>query len=175
MMANVSSWSAACPKASRRTTSYEYDHKFEFTKRHVVESGHTRLGIQTAAFSDGRWWFGCYGGQLLECGRNFEMAGRFDFDCSLGIAELPDGSLLVAGGRSDKQNGCSGWVRLADPDRKKGLVVRPKTASLNGAHWRGRQRVDSREQFVDDVAEDVGQAEVATTITIGELLVLEAE
>lgn len=31
-------------------------------RRHlVVESGHTLMGIQTAAFAKGRWWFGCYG------------------------------------------------------------------------------------------------------------------
>ena len=30
----------------------------------VVKSGYTRLGVQTAAFADGRWWFGCYGSYL---------------------------------------------------------------------------------------------------------------
>ena len=35
---------------------YEYDRKFQFLKRHVIRSGHTRLGIQTATFAAGRWW-----------------------------------------------------------------------------------------------------------------------
>lgn len=34
---------------------------FQFVKKHVLASGHTHLGIQTAAFADGHWWFGCYG------------------------------------------------------------------------------------------------------------------
>ena len=34
---------------------YEYDSDFKFLKKHVIESGHTHLGIQTATFSHGRW------------------------------------------------------------------------------------------------------------------------
>ncbi|MGZ0175128.1 MAG: hypothetical protein ACKVHE_37015, partial [Planctomycetales bacterium] len=34
---------------------YEYDRKFQFIKRHVVSSGWTRLGIQTATFHDDAW------------------------------------------------------------------------------------------------------------------------
>ncbi|MDA8743569.1 hypothetical protein N9N28_02945 [Rubripirellula amarantea] len=32
---------------------YEYDANFQFIKKHVIESGHTHLGIQTAAFAHG--------------------------------------------------------------------------------------------------------------------------
>ena len=40
---------------------YEYDASFKFLRRHVLASGHTQLGIQTVAWADGSWWFGCYG------------------------------------------------------------------------------------------------------------------
>ena len=40
---------------------YEYDHNLRFVKKHLVQSGQTHLGIQTATFAHDRWWFGCYG------------------------------------------------------------------------------------------------------------------
>ena len=40
---------------------YEYDRDFRFVGRHVIESGYTFMGIQTACHADGCWWFGCYG------------------------------------------------------------------------------------------------------------------
>jgi hypothetical protein len=41
--------------------AYEYDGDFKFVKRHVLDSGFTLVGIQTAAFANDHWWFGCYG------------------------------------------------------------------------------------------------------------------
>jgi len=102
---------------------YEYDGEFRFVKRHVVTSGHTRLGIQTAAFGDGRWFFGCYGDPkiLLVTDAGLRMQGRYEFDCSLGIVQLPDGSFLVASGHCDRGNGCTGSVRRAVRDDQSGL------------------------------------------------------
>ncbi|MFG0262224.1 MAG: glycerophosphodiester phosphodiesterase family protein, partial [Novipirellula sp. JB048] len=40
---------------------YEYDPSFSFVKKHVIDSGYTLMGIQTATFAHDRWWFGCYG------------------------------------------------------------------------------------------------------------------
>ena len=39
---------------------YEYDLEFNLKKIHFLETGYTRLGIQTAAWFDGFWYFGCY-------------------------------------------------------------------------------------------------------------------
>lgn len=102
---------------------YEYDGKFQFVKKHVVKSGQTRLGIQTATFHKGRWWFGCYGDPkiLLTTDADFQMKGRYEFNCSLGIVGLPDGRLLSAGGRCAREKGCMGNVKLAVPDEKSGL------------------------------------------------------
>ena len=41
---------------------YEYTPQFEFVERHVVKSGWTNLGVQTVDYSNGRFYFGCYGG-----------------------------------------------------------------------------------------------------------------
>lgn len=102
---------------------YEYDDKFRFVKRHSVKSGQTRLGIQTAAFAHDRWWFGCYGTPkiLLVTDANFTMIGRYQFDCSLGIAGSSEGRLLAATGKYEKDNGHSGRIRLVVPDATKGL------------------------------------------------------
>lgn len=102
---------------------YEYDDQFNFIKRHVIKSGHTHLGIQTATFANNRWWFGCYGEPkiLIVTDPQFRMLGRYEFDCSLGIVGLPDGRFLVADGRCQGEAGCTGWVRLAVEDEKLGL------------------------------------------------------
>ncbi|MDI9445581.1 MAG: hypothetical protein GXY25_09295 [Pirellulaceae bacterium] len=102
---------------------YEYDAEFRFIKKHIVNSGHTLLGIQTATFALGRWWFGCYGTPqvLLVTDEQFRLLGRYEFGCSLGIVGLADGRFLVAGGRCEKDKGCTGNARLAVPDEKSGL------------------------------------------------------
>lgn len=104
---------------------YEYDGKFQFVKRHVINSGHTHLGIQTAAFAHNRWWFGCYGSPavLLVTDGDFGMLGRHEINCSLGIAGLPDGRLLVANGQCDKITGCTGSLQTAIPSEKAGFQI----------------------------------------------------
>ena len=41
---------------------YEYTPEFTFVKRHVLNSGWTNRGIQTVDCSEGKFYFGCYGG-----------------------------------------------------------------------------------------------------------------
>lgn len=102
---------------------YEYDESFQFIKKHTIESGHTHLGIQTATFAHDRWWFGCYGSPsiLLVTDANFQMIGRYEYDCALGIESAAEGLLLSASGRC-RPLGCDGQVRLVKPDPKTGLA-----------------------------------------------------
>lgn len=111
------------PEGVENNYVYEYDNQFKFLKRHVLKSGHTRLGIQTATFAHDRWWFGCYGDPkvLLVSDADFEIVGRYRFDCSLGVEGLPDGRLFAASGRCDQDSGCKGSLRIAVPDASKGL------------------------------------------------------
>ena len=51
------------PDTHDRNYVYEYTPEFKFVKRHVLESGWTNLGIQTVDYSDGKFYFGCYGGK----------------------------------------------------------------------------------------------------------------
>jgi hypothetical protein len=115
------------PDGGEENYAYEYDGDFKFVKKHVIKSGHTHLGIQTATFAHDRWWFGCYGDPtiLLVTDAEFQMKGRYEFDCSLGIERLPEGRLLSATGRCEKDKGCTGSVQVAVPDEKTGLKCVP--------------------------------------------------
>lgn len=104
---------------------YEYDAGFRFLARHVIPSGYTLMGIQTAAFGNGCWWFGCYGKPrvLLKTDERFQAVERFTLDCSLGITALPDGSFLVARGGTWRPGQCRGIAVVARADAKTGLAL----------------------------------------------------
>jgi hypothetical protein len=103
------------PVGARENYVYEYDEDFAFQGRRVLASGYTALGIQTAEFANGCWWFGCYGNPrvLLKVDPSFERIDRFEFDAALGLAGLPDGRFLVGRGACSGGSGCTGRVVLA--------------------------------------------------------------
>lgn len=107
---------------------YEYDAQFKFQKKHIIKCGHTHLGIQTATFANDRWWFGCYGDPriLLVTDADFNMQGRYEYDCSLGIVGLADGRFLSASGKCEQGKGCTGAARIAVADDKAGLRIGEK-------------------------------------------------
>lgn len=76
------------PKGYTENYAYEYDASFKFIERHVINSGYTRMGIQTAARFKDRWWFGCYGDprELLVTNDAFEVVARGPVDFAVGIA-----------------------------------------------------------------------------------------
>ncbi len=102
---------------------YQYDASFVFQQRHVLASGYTLKGIQTAAFAADHWWFGCYGNPrwLLKADKSFQLVGKWEIDASLGITALPDGRLLVARGTVEKGLQYTGRVVVAVPDDAQGL------------------------------------------------------
>ncbi len=116
------------PKGVEENYVYQYDSQFRFQKKHIIRSGWTNVGIQTAAFHDGAWWFGCYGSPkiLLKTTVDFEMLGRYEFDCSLGIVGVAKDRLLVAKGPHTKENRCMGSLHPAQPDSKQGLRFIPE-------------------------------------------------
>jgi len=75
---------------------YEYDATFKFVQRHVINSGYTEKGIQTAAFFNGAWWFGCYGkpNVLLKTDESFRFLGKYDQEWALGIAPFTKTSCI---------------------------------------------------------------------------------
>jgi len=123
------------PKDVDENYLYEYDEQFAFRKRHVLASGYTKMGIQTVAWANGSWWFGCYGDPpvLLRADAEFRFTGKWVCGAALGIAGLKDGNLLVA--RNTKVPGVGHFGRLivVREDEKKGLapitIATPATAA----------------------------------------------
>lgn len=104
---------------------HEYDRDFRFLRTHAVKSGYTLMGIQTVTFAGDCWWFGCYGkpAVLLKADPSFQFLGRYEFDGSLGIVGLPDGTFWVGRGACAPGGPCSGSVVVARPDAQRGLAV----------------------------------------------------
>lgn len=111
------------PEGIEENSLYEYDESLAFRRRIVLPSGYTRLGIQTAAFADGHWWFGCYGSppELLKTDRNFRIVGRWNLDAALGIVGIGDGRVLVASGSRDEDGNHLGFVHVAKTDETTGF------------------------------------------------------
>ncbi|QDV25475.1 hypothetical protein [Aureliella helgolandensis] len=124
------------PDGVQENYVYEYDASFRFLKKHVIDSKWTHLGIQTATFHDGQWWFGCYGTPkiLLTTDADFKLRGRFEFDCSLGVVGVSpregaaSGKILFAKGPRTSDGRHLGSLHAARPDPQVGLVeVDPPT------------------------------------------------
>ena len=72
---------------------YEYTSDFKLVKRHALATGFTHMGIQTAAFEDGRFLFGIYGGTgdpagTLECPPTLDSFVRRTGPGAVGILKL---------------------------------------------------------------------------------------
>jgi hypothetical protein len=105
---------------------YEYDRKFNFVKKWTLSSGHTHLGIQGTTFAGSQWWFVCYGAQVLRTTDDFNMKGRYPFECGLGIAWLGDDLFYIARGNREPKLGHQGYLLRAVADDKAGLeLIKP--------------------------------------------------
>ena len=111
------------PESLQENYLYEYTPTFKFLKKHVLKTGYTNLGIQTAAFIDGDWWFGCYGNKLLKTDRSFQLRGMYDFDAGLGVAGGKGKSYWIARGKTTPGKGCTGRILPASLDKAKGLIL----------------------------------------------------
>jgi|LSQX01.2.fsa_nt_gb hypothetical protein len=112
------------PEGYNENYLYEYGLDLKYKRRHEIP-GYTLLGIQTAAFSDKHWWFGCYGSPqvTLKTNQRFKLKGKWTFDSSLGIERLSGDKLLVGKGNCQKDVGCTGKVVIAEPDKTNGLRI----------------------------------------------------
>ena len=87
------------PPTHDRNYVYEYDSDFRLVKRHELLTGYTVLGIQTAAFVNGEFLFGIYGGKgnpggILRCPadlssfRRYIVSSRYGYSGAVGIAQI---------------------------------------------------------------------------------------
>ncbi|HEY1060351.1 MAG TPA: hypothetical protein VGE44_01635 [Daejeonella sp.] len=90
------------PKGATENYIYEYNKDFKFIKRHVIASGYTYKGIQTAEFHEGQWWFGCYGSpKLIKTDAKFKILDKNDFNVSLGIVGYSSKKLFIADSKAN--------------------------------------------------------------------------
>jgi hypothetical protein len=54
---------------------------------------------------------------------DFQVKGRYEFDCSLGIEGLLEGRPMSASGKCEKDKGCTGSVQVAVPDQRPVLSI----------------------------------------------------
>ena len=110
------------PKGVNENYAYIYSPEFEFLERKVIESGYTNVGVQTLAFAESKFWFGCYGGRTLKTDADYNLEGNFEFDCALGVVGIGDGKILVAR-RTGEGKQQSGRLAVATIGEDGGLVV----------------------------------------------------
>lgn len=110
------------PEGFDENYAYVYSPQFEFLERKVIDSGYTKMGVQTLAFAEGKFWFGCYGGRTLKTDPDYQLEGNFGFDCALGVIGIGDGKLLVAR-RTGSGQQQSGRLVVATVGDDGGLVV----------------------------------------------------
>jgi hypothetical protein len=110
------------PEGIEENYVFEYDADFKFVKKHAIASGHTKLGIQTAEFAEGRWRFGCYGDELLVTDEGLKLIGKYGFECSYGVVSAGPNRYLIGRGSRTKK-GRTGEIVVAHGDEEKGLIV----------------------------------------------------
>lgn len=112
------------PKDVPENYLYEYDADFRFLRRHVLASGWTSAGIQTATYAQGGWWFGTYSEPrtVLHADAEFRYAGRWVFDAALGIVPLDGERFLIGSNEKDAAGKHHGRVRVFRFDPARGLV-----------------------------------------------------
>jgi hypothetical protein len=108
---------------------YEYDREFRFVKKHVLKSGYTKLGIQTVAYENGFWFFGCYGkpAVVLRTNNNFEMLNTWNFDASLGIAPLSSNRFLIGSNIRERNKHYRGHTKVFTLNADLSLPFQPVT------------------------------------------------
>lgn len=113
------------PPGTEENYVYEYDSGLKFIRRHVLASGYTLMGIQTAEYADGSWWFGCYGKPevLLRADDSFKITGRWNINAAVGLTRIAPGRFLLATNKGSKETGNTAQVRLAHADEARGLVI----------------------------------------------------
>jgi len=107
------------PEGYNENYAYEYDKDFRFVKRHVINSGYTKMGIQTACWFDGAWWFGCYEDKkgLVKTDGEFNFLGRYDPNYSVGMAPWEDRKCLRGETKCLEEKQCTGTAIVDTPGK----------------------------------------------------------
>lgn len=90
------------PEGYEENYIFEYDETFTFIKKHVIPSGYTYIGIQTADYYDSHFWFGTAGHEtvndslmLLKTDESLNLVDTYPFSCDQGVAGLTGNKFLA--------------------------------------------------------------------------------
>ncbi len=112
------------PKGYEENYVYEYDGDFQHVKTHLLPTGYTTLGIQTACFHDDHWWFGCYTVQrkkgLVKADADLNLVGIYDMSPAVGLVGWGEGRFLMARHFGEKWHA---KVVSMMPDDERGLAL----------------------------------------------------
>jgi hypothetical protein len=98
------------PEGYEENYFYEYDSDFRFLGRKVVQSGYSRLGIQAITSSGKLLWCGCYGNALLRVTDDYQMTGRWEFNCGYGLIHVGGKRYMITQGLYDEATGHGGTL-----------------------------------------------------------------
>lgn len=106
------------PPTHRCNYVHEYDADFKLVKRHVLNTGYTVLGIQTATFMDGEFLFGIYGGKgnpggILRCSTDFKSIRRYTGGGAVGFAKI-NGRIYTGSTPGKKKVSWTGILTLSE-------------------------------------------------------------
>lgn len=116
---------------------YEYTADFKFVKRHDLPTGFTLMGIQTAAYEDGRFLFGIYGchgnpGGVIEVDDDFSGFVSYTGEGCVGILRLDGHYYVGVVGRNPETRGHLGQIRREPEfcDKKRRYALRCKGGAV---------------------------------------------
>lgn len=94
---------------------YEYTKQFKFVRRHDLPTGFTLMGIQTAAYEEGRFLFGIYGGSgnpagVIAVEDDLKTWRRYTGQGSVGILRLDGGYYVGVTCHDRKKGGHNGYI-----------------------------------------------------------------
>lgn len=88
------------PEGYEENYVFECDGDLRYLKTHVLKTGYTNLGIQTACWHDEHWWFGCYTVEghkgLLKADADLNLLGIYDVSPAIGLIGWGKGRFWMA-------------------------------------------------------------------------------
>lgn len=104
------------PETHKCNYVYEYTPQFQFVGRHDLSTGFTLMGIQTAAYEDGRFLFGIYGNKsnppgVIAVEDDLSSWSRYTGSGSLGILRLGDKYYVGESVRNREKKLYTGYIR----------------------------------------------------------------
>ena len=119
------------PPSHNRNYVYEYSGDFRLVKRHILETGFTLMGIQTAAYENGRFLFGIYGGKgnpsgVLAVEDDLKTFKRYTGGGSVGILRFGERYFIGKTGKDPQTKRETGSIAYASDFLSDKILYTPR-------------------------------------------------